>query len=370
MKTACLLIVFGLIAVSPAIAEPKPYIDNRSDAAELVRSFYNAIDRREFARAWSYFGDKKPAKDVAELARSFEGASRVEVMVGTMSTVEDAKGSDHRVSASIVVKSKNADKYKDSWPDKDPDEKNFTGCITVHLAKSSDGSFVPMRIEQLDLKSEKDFSHPQDCDAAAKPVTAMRARVLKAFADTYADCPTLGPDAREDVGPEEFELTYRYSYDQPENPDRHATLYRFSCGSGAYNSSDIFYLADDDRLQPLQFTHPEYDVQYEGPLPVEREGTADPSIVKSITITGYQSEDSLANTEFTPETQTLTFKFLGRGMGDQFVSGEYVFREGEFRLVKYEIDDTDNEVVDPITVIDLVAAPIVRPAFPTKIDDR
>lgn len=371
MKTACLLIVFGLIAVPPAIAEPKPYIDNRSDAAELVCSFYNAIDRHEFARAWSYFGDKKPAKDVAELAGSFEGASRVELMVGDITSKEDSEGSEYRVPASIIVKSKNADKYKEPWREKDPDEKNFTGCVTVRRAKPGDGSFAPMRIEQFDLKSEKDFSRPQSCGATDEPAAIMRARVIKAFTATHADCKSLEPNAEDDPGPETFELTYRISYAKPEDPDQHATLYHFNCGTvSPYNTDEIFYLAEENWFHPLQFTEPEYDVDFEESQSVEDEGSYVPQRVRSIKITGYQTKGTLSNAEFDPETLTLTSMPLGRGMGDQFTRGEYVFRDGEFTLVKYEIDPTDNEKQDPITVIDLAVAPIVTPAAPDKPDGK
>ncbi len=44
-------------AALPAFAAPPAYLDDRSTAAALVRSFYNAVNRREYARAYSYFGD-------------------------------------------------------------------------------------------------------------------------------------------------------------------------------------------------------------------------------------------------------------------------------------------------------------------------
>lgn len=355
MKTACLLTVFGLIAMSPAIAETqsKPYIDNRSDATELVRSFYNAIDRREFARAWSYFGDKKPAKDLAEFARSFEGASRVELTLGDITTKDGAEGSEYLVPASVVVRSSNAEKYRDFGKGKDPDERHLDGCIAVRATKpkSTDTSFTPMWIEQVDLKrTSGEYWERSNCGQTAEPAVLMRARVVKAFASAYASCPTLQADAGEDAGPEVHELTYREKFAKPEDPDKHATLYRFDCGSGAYNSNEIFYLAGEDGwFRQLQFTHPEYNVEYED--------VEDAQKVKSITITGYQTDDSLANTEFSPETQALTYQFLWQGVGDAFTRGRYIFRDGNFMLVKYEIDAASNGEVDPITVIDLPTSP-------------
>ena len=45
-----------LATASAGAAEPA-YLDDRSDAASLVQSLYNAINRHEYARAWDYFGD-------------------------------------------------------------------------------------------------------------------------------------------------------------------------------------------------------------------------------------------------------------------------------------------------------------------------
>ncbi|TJW71981.1 MAG: DUF1176 domain-containing protein, partial [Mesorhizobium sp.] len=54
---------FFSLAVQPVLAAEAPYVDDRSDAEAVIRSFYSAINRQEFARAWDYFGDTRPAKD-------------------------------------------------------------------------------------------------------------------------------------------------------------------------------------------------------------------------------------------------------------------------------------------------------------------
>ncbi|TIR87704.1 MAG: DUF1176 domain-containing protein, partial [Mesorhizobium sp.] len=55
--------LFSLAAIGrSALAAEAAYIDDRSSAEAVVRSLYSAINRHEFARAWGYFGDTKPAK--------------------------------------------------------------------------------------------------------------------------------------------------------------------------------------------------------------------------------------------------------------------------------------------------------------------
>ena len=63
MRTTLAAAVLALSGGASAFAqgEPPPYLDNRSDPASLLRSYYNAINRREFARAWSYLGEAKPS---------------------------------------------------------------------------------------------------------------------------------------------------------------------------------------------------------------------------------------------------------------------------------------------------------------------
>ncbi|TJV02622.1 MAG: DUF1176 domain-containing protein, partial [Mesorhizobium sp.] len=46
----------------PGLAAEAPYVDDRSDAEAVIRSFYSAINRQEFARAWDYFGETKPVQ--------------------------------------------------------------------------------------------------------------------------------------------------------------------------------------------------------------------------------------------------------------------------------------------------------------------
>ena len=50
--------------------EEFPYVDDRSDGAALVRSLYNAINRKEYARAYGYFGASKPVGEFKAFALS------------------------------------------------------------------------------------------------------------------------------------------------------------------------------------------------------------------------------------------------------------------------------------------------------------
>ena len=92
MKSLTLAAAFVPVLAAPLAAQETPYMDNRSDAASLVRSLYNAVNRKEFARAWGYFGDEKPSKDLEAFIKGYEGTERVLVETGLI-TEEGAAGS-------------------------------------------------------------------------------------------------------------------------------------------------------------------------------------------------------------------------------------------------------------------------------------
>ena len=61
METACAGVDFGLLEVSipnsdnVGLVDSKYYIDSRSNPVAIIYSFWNAINRQEYARAYSYF---------------------------------------------------------------------------------------------------------------------------------------------------------------------------------------------------------------------------------------------------------------------------------------------------------------------------
>ena len=60
MRIASILTAL-ILSSSAAFAQEEPYLDDRSNPESLVRSLYNAIGRKEYARAWDYFGEQKPS---------------------------------------------------------------------------------------------------------------------------------------------------------------------------------------------------------------------------------------------------------------------------------------------------------------------
>ncbi|HWK65572.1 MAG TPA: DUF1176 domain-containing protein [Rhizobiaceae bacterium] len=336
----------GVIS-SPASPQERPYLDDRSDAAALVRSLYNAIDRREYGRAWSYFGEKKPAKDFETFAKGFANTGRVDIETGPVSS-EGAAGSIF-FQVPVAIKA-TADDGKESV---------FAGCYTARLANPSiQGEvFQPLHLEKGTLtaaKGELASVVPAQCgDEPPPPARDLgKEQAQKAFEATYGSiCRTLAPDAEPGAaGPELYEIGFHYSSDPEDQPERKAQLFKFSCGSGAYNTDEVYYFANDTgEVTPLQFAAPELDIRYEND---DSEGK-----VESVTIIGYTTEDQLANSEYDATTKTLTSSSKWRGAGDASSTATYIFRNGAFTLVNYDVDASYDGKMNPETVLDFNTGP-------------
>lgn len=140
---------------------------------------------------------------------------------------------------------------------------------------------------------------------------------------------------------ESWELSWETEYsDAPQT----ATLYKFFCGSGAYNVNHMYYLETEyDGLAPVAFATPLFDIVYEND---DFEGA-----VLDMPLTGYGTQLLLTNSEFDPETMTISSHSLWRGIGDAFSAGTWTFRDGQFALIRYDVDAQYDGEVDPETLV-------------------
>src|SRR5688500_12658924 len=80
------------LAAQASFAADPGYVDDRSDAVAVIRSFYNAVNRREYARAWDYFGETRPASSFEAFVDGYRTTEHVDVRTGAVSR-EGAAGS-------------------------------------------------------------------------------------------------------------------------------------------------------------------------------------------------------------------------------------------------------------------------------------
>lgn len=163
------------------------------------------------------------------------------------------------------------------------------------------------------------------------------------FSESFPElCYGLEDSAAAEYYPNEsWELSWETEYsDAPQT----ATLYKFFCGSGAYNVNHMYYLETEyDGLAPVAFATPLFDVVYEND---DFEGA-----VLDMPLTGYGTQLLLTNSEFDPETMTISSHALWRGIGDAFSAGTWTFRDGQFALIRYDVDAQYDGEVDPETLV-------------------
>src|SRR5690606_71304 len=141
-----------------------------------------------------------------------------------------------------------------------------------------------------------------------------------------------------------WELTYQPSWSD-DAPEETVTLVRLFCMAGAYNVTHAYYIKTEfDGLRPLALAEPNYDVRYEND---DFEGA-----VEGIDLKGMTATTTLVNSYFDEETQTLGSSSKWRGIGDASSEGTWIFDEGQFVLVKYDVDASYDGEINPETIFD------------------
>ncbi|MGD9480240.1 hypothetical protein [Shinella sp. G-2] len=151
-----------ILSCGPIHAAEPDYYDNRSDAAALVTSLYNAIDRKEYARAWDYFGERKPAADFQAFAQGYATTEAVDVVTGAVSE-EGAAGSVY-YQVPVAIRAHHADGT----------EAVFAGCYVVRQVNPAiqEPPFRPLQIESgsLDRRTGRlDAALPEQCGEMPPP---------------------------------------------------------------------------------------------------------------------------------------------------------------------------------------------------------
>ncbi len=338
-----LLMFAGALALAAGAASAEePYLDDRSSPQQLVRSLYNAISRKEYPRAWSYFAEK-PAADLATYGEGYADTDSVLVRVGRVSE-EGAAGTTH-YALPVAIEARTAD----------GDPQVYGGCYEFRLANPQiqGEDFAPLQIVRGDLQSSNrsiDDALPEKCGDGAQidlsPYRQQRADAL--FRASFREACTALRDGSE-VEAESWELPFNYASDAESEPKRYAWVFRYLCNRGAYNESHVFLIANEhDELSVLSFATPELDIRY---------ADDESKQVDALYVKGFTAQTELVNSTFEAETSTLKSAAMWRGIGDASSSGTWAFRDGRFSLTHYEVDASYDGQINPEVVVDYQTGP-------------
>lgn len=155
---AALLALMSLAA--PALAQDEPaYLDDRSTPEALISSYFNAINRHEYARAWSYYQDGEGVQPFEEFVSGYEDTASVSVTFGH-SAQEGAAGSTYwTLPVALDALSTSGQHSK------------FMGCYTLRLAQPLNQAEPPYRplhiVEGHFKKASGESFAPANCDELA-----------------------------------------------------------------------------------------------------------------------------------------------------------------------------------------------------------
>ncbi len=344
MRTV-LALALCLAALPQAFAATGDYLDDRSDAAAVVKSLYNAINRKEYARAWSYFSTK-PADSLEAYADGFSGTESVQLRVGRASE-EGAAGSIH-FSIPVAIEARGTDGSTSV----------FAGCYELKMANPeiATDDFTPLQIESGRFSAASgtlDEALPASCGdgPAGPPSDPLLERATALYEAALADtCMAIDETPAEEREPESFTIPFRYAFEGPDDPEHKVRLFKFLCNRGSYNVSHVFVFANEyDELRVISFATPELDIRY------RNDDTEGP--VEAIYVIGFRSAVELVNSDYDADTKTLHSFSKWRGVGDASSLGTWLFRSGEFSLVRFEVDATYDGEIDHQTVLDYATGP-------------
>ncbi|GHC61854.1 DUF1176 domain-containing protein [Limoniibacter endophyticus] len=329
-------------------ATPPDYKDDRTTGAALVESYFNAIARKEYNRAWSYFDSDKPSKTFEDFVAGFKGTRDIEIEIGK----PEEEGAAGSVYTNVPVAIRSVD-------DKGQ-EKVFTGCYTarsVNPQMQEEPDFNPGHLTSAKLgPSDAAFlaSVPASCEGkerlSEEQLWLLRAqRVFDA--ERRATCSFYDREAVPAGNePKAYTIEYNFSHDEQDMPRRKGFVLEFPCSLGAYNLGQTYYFATEtDGIKPLHFAVPELDIRYEN--------EEDPKDVDSMRIIGYNTVSELINASFDPRTMTFESFSKWRSVGDASSNGRWAFRNGEFSLIYFEVDASFDGEINPQDVLNFDAGP-------------
>ena len=93
-------LVVLLLITAPALAQTGPR-DDRNDPVAALASYYDAINSKDYRRAYGYW--ESPASSYDEFVKGFADTDRVRLLVEPPARVEGAAGSLYTELTTVVV---------------------------------------------------------------------------------------------------------------------------------------------------------------------------------------------------------------------------------------------------------------------------
>lgn len=119
------------------------YLDDRSDPVAVLSSFYNAINRKEYLRAYSYWQSGSQLRPYAQFRQGYADTASVQLATGTVQSDVGAGQLYYKVPVTLVAQTTRGV------------TQTFVGCYTLHLGRpeiQTAPPFQPMGITAATIK--------------------------------------------------------------------------------------------------------------------------------------------------------------------------------------------------------------------------
>jgi hypothetical protein len=141
--------------LTPQGSEAEVYQDNRSGPLEVLQSYINALNRKEYLRAFSYWEETDSGTEMEafeQFERGFADTKSIELMAGEVRDYREAGNFFYSMPAVLLVRSRSGE------------TQTYAGCYTFHLsnpATQEEPPFRPLAIRSADLEvvSPETFSN-------------------------------------------------------------------------------------------------------------------------------------------------------------------------------------------------------------------
>ncbi len=118
------------------------YLDDRSTAAEVLRSLVNALNRREYLRAYSYWEPKAPGlASYADFAKGYADTASVALLLGSGTSDAGAGQLYYKLPVALVATATNNE------------VRTYVGCYTLHQSQPAVQGTPPF--QSLGIQSAK-----------------------------------------------------------------------------------------------------------------------------------------------------------------------------------------------------------------------
>jgi hypothetical protein len=140
-----LLLAAGPTAVAQELSPEPGYLDDRSTPEATINSYYDAVNKREYARAYSYWEPSAAERELPqfdEFANGYTDTSSVQVTLGTIISGVGAGQLYYSVPVTLAATMS------------DGSAQTFVGCYTLHLGRpqlQAVPPFQPMAIQHASI---------------------------------------------------------------------------------------------------------------------------------------------------------------------------------------------------------------------------